>query len=395
MYCCRRYREEVILAATDIELIERAKALVPAIKARAESTEKLRKVDDETIRELAEAEILQMFVPKRWGGSEASFDTMRQVVEIISSACVSTGWITAFYIGHNVYVARFSEQAQEELYGPRGYVLMPAATAPNLEANRVDGGWTVSGRAIWGSGVMHADWVQISGRVGDSGRSFLVPISEVQVVDTWDFAGAAGTGSNDYVVENVFVPEHRSLDLQDFNLGQTEGAQLHANPLYAAPFLMLAYCTIVPVVTGGLTGALEEFENMIARRVRNFTGVVVKDLQHAHIMLGEMEIGTRIARELGAVVYETAMEVLATGDFAMDDRVAMKGRVAFLSNHCRRTVNEMMSNAGASSYHLSQPLQRFWRDLNTICSHAFWDWDSSREIVGRHKLQLPVQHPLV
>lgn len=383
------------MTATDDDLIARAKALVPAIRARATATENLRKVHDDTLKELADAGILQMFVPKRWGGSEAKLETMRRIVEIISSACVSTGWITAFYIGHNIYVTRFSEQAQEELFSERGYVMMPGASAPNLEARQVDGGWEVSGRAIWGSGVMHADWVQISGRVGDRGRSFLVPASEVQVIDTWNFAGAAGTGSNDYVVEKVFVPDHRSVDLEEFNSGVTEGSRLHANPLYRTPFLLLAYCTIVPVVTGGLAGAMSEFEAMISRRVRNFTGVVVKDLQHAHIVLGEMGIRTQMAQEITTNVYERAGEVIEAGEFTWDDRVAMKGRVAFLANHCRQSVNAMMNNAGASSYHLDQPLQRFWRDLNTICSHAFWDWDSSREVVGRNMLQLPVQYPLI
>lgn len=383
------------MAVTDLQLIERAKALVPAIRARAEETERLRRVHDDTIRELAEAGIFQMFVPRRWGGAEASLDTMRAVVEIISAACVSTGWITAFYIGHNIYVTRFSEQAQEELFGPRGYVLMPAATAPDMEAEKVAGGWLVSGRAIWGSGVMHADWVQISGRVGEGARSFLVPISDVRVVDTWEFAGAAGTGSNDYVVDKVFVPDHRSLDLLEFNSGDTAGARLYEGLLYRAPFLLLAYCTIVPVVTGGLAGAAAEFEAMISRRVRNFTGVVVRDLQHAHITLGEMDVRARIAGELAVGVYDHAARIITAGNFPLDERVAMKGRVAFISEHCRQSVNAMMSNAGASSFHLSQPLQRFWRDLNTICSHAFWDWDSSREIVGRHRLQLPVQHPLV
>ena len=383
------------MPAADSVLVERARALLPAIRARAREAESLRRVPDETIRDLAEARLFRMFVPKRWGGHEAGFETMREVVQLISTACVSTGWITAFYIGHNIYVTRFSEQAQEELFSPRGYVLMPAASAPNLEARQVESGWEVSGRAVWGSGVMHADWVQISGRVGDTARSFLVPISEVEVIDTWHFAGAAGTGSNDYAVDKVFVPDHRSLDLADFNKGHTEGSALHNNPLYQAPFLLLAYCTIVPVVTGGLIGAMAEFDAMISRRVRNFSGVVVKDLQHAHITLGEMEIATRVADDLAAGFYAHAQQVIAAGQFPLDVRVAMKGRASFIANHCRRTVHEMMSNAGASSYHYDQPLQRFWRDLNTICSHAFWDWDISRELAGRHRLGLPVQHPLL
>lgn len=383
------------MAITDSQLIERAKLLAPKIRARADETERLRRVHDDTIRELAEAGILQMLVPKRWGGSEASLDTMRQVVEIISGACVSTGWISAFYIGHNVYVTRFNEKAQEELFSARGYVLMPGASSPDLSAIQVDGGWVISGRAIWGSGIMHADWVQISGRVGDGAKSFLVPVSEVKILDTWQFCGASGTGSNDYVVDQVFVPEHRSLDLLEFNSGVTAGSRLYENPLYRSPFLLLAYCTISPVVAGALRGATEEFKSIINRRVRNFTGTVVKDLQHAHVVLGEAEIRNQIAGELDESIYQYAWAILGRGEFSMTDRIAMKGRVAFLADFCRQSMNQMMNGVGASSYHVSQPIQRYWRDMNTICTHAFWDWDNAREIVGRDALSLPVQHPLV
>ncbi len=135
------------MAFTDAELIERARALAPGIAARAAETEALRRPHDESIRELIEAGIIQMFVPKRWGGSEASLSTMMEVVEIISAACPSTGWIAAFYISHNIYVAKFPEETQEELYGPTGYTLLPAASAPDMKARKVEGGWIVSGRA--------------------------------------------------------------------------------------------------------------------------------------------------------------------------------------------------------------------------------------------------------
>lgn len=382
------------MAVSDEELIGRARELVPVIRARTQGTEEGRRVNDDTIRELAEAGIIQMLVPKRWGGSEARLDTMRQVVETLSSACVSTGWIASFYIEHNVYVARFSEKAQAELYGPRGYVLMPTATAPDMKAKKVEGGWIVSGRAAWGSGIMHADWAQISGWTGEGIRSFIVPVADVTVIDTWNYSGAAGTGSNDYAVNEVFVPDHRTLDMLEFQSGATEAARAYENPLYRVPFLLLAYCTIVPVATGGLVGAMAEYRGMVSQRVRNFSGVVVKDLQHAHVMLGEMEIRTRIATDLAEGVYSKVSDLMAS-DLTVGDRIHMKGRVAFLADHCRQTVNAMMSNAGASSFHHSQPLQRFWRDLNMICSHAFWDWDSSREVVGRHLLDLPVKNPLV
>ena len=163
------------MAASDAELIARACALAPAIRERAAETAALRKPHDDTIRDLIDAEILQMVVPARWGGSEASLSAVYDVIRTISMACPSTGWIAAFYIMHNTYVAKFSERAQEELFGAKGYVLLPSASAPNMSAHQVEGGWQVSGRAIWGSGIMHADWVMMAGEASDGPRAFLMP----------------------------------------------------------------------------------------------------------------------------------------------------------------------------------------------------------------------------
>lgn len=383
------------MPATPAELLDRARALAPAIKARAAEAATLRRPHDDSIRELIDAEIIQMLVPRRWGGSEAPLSTMLDVVEVIAAACPSTGWIAAFYIAHNTYILRFPEQTQEELLAPRGYVLLPAAQANDMKAVKVDGGWKVSGRAAWGSGIMHADWVQISGQAEDGRRSFLMPVSDVKVIDNWHYTGMAGTGSNDYQAIDVFVPDHRAVDAVAFHAGTTEGSKIHANPLYSIPFLISAYCTILPVLTGSLKGALAEFEQAVGRRVRNFSGVVVKDQPQSQITLGEMQIATTAACDLARAVYAAAEATMHSRPFTLDDRIEAKGRTAFVSRLCRETVNAMMAMAGASNYHLDQPLQRIWRDLNTVCSHAFWDWDVSREAVGRQMLGLPTNHPLV
>lgn len=383
------------MPATDAELIQRARDLAPAIRSRAEEAARLRRPVDDSIRELAEAELLQMFVPKRWGGSEASLSTMMDVVEIISEACPSTGWITAFYISHNIYVAKFPLAVQEELFAPRGYVTLPAASAADMKARKVDGGWEVSGRAAWGSGIMHADWVLMSGMSESGPRSFLMPIDAVEVLDNWHFAGMAGTGSNDYVARNVFVPDSHAITAAEFHGGVTEGSRLHENPLFSVPFLISAYCTILPVITGSLKGALHAYEEIVAKRVRNFSGVVLKDQQHAHVALGELQIATRAGSELARSVYRQAEEILASRPYSLQDRIEAKGQTAFTSKHCRETANRMMAAAGASSFHLDQPLQRIWRDINTVCSHAFWDWDVTCEITGRDHLGLPLNHPLV
>lgn len=383
------------MPASNEELIDRARALAPAIKARAAQTESLRQIHDDTLRELLDAGLIQMLVPRRWGGAEADLRAVFGVVDAISSACVSSGWIAAFYICHNIYVAKLSPRAQEEMFGPRGYVLMPGANAPTMTARRVPGGWEVAGRASWASGIMHADWMLVTGISPEGLRVFVLPVGDLQVDDVWHFTGMAGTGSNDIIVDNVFVPDHRTLPGAEFLGGPTPGNALYQNPLYTIPLLTLAYCTIIPVITGGIRGALAEYEQMVDRRVRNFSGAVVKDQQHAHIMLGEMQIAAQVAQDQAGLAFDRTQAILHSRPFQPEDRLDLKARAAWISKHCRDLINNMMANAGTTSFHLDQPLQRYWRDLNTACSHAFWDWDSTRELVGRQHLGLPLKHPLL
>ena len=156
------YPSKVALTVHD-ELVGRARELAPKIARKARETENRRSIDPEILQDLIDAEFFQLFVPRRWGGHEAGLQTHLEVVDIISSACLSTGWIAAFYMGHNWMALRFPEQAQEEFFADRPFALIPITNAPTLSAKRADGGWIVSGRSAWGSGIMDADWACLAG----------------------------------------------------------------------------------------------------------------------------------------------------------------------------------------------------------------------------------------
>lgn len=380
---------------TRSELVGSARELLPVLQSRARETELLRRPHDDNIKALIDTGIIQMLVPASRGGSESDLSTMYEVVDILAQGCISTAWIAAFYIGHNVYAAKLNPKAQDEVFGEKGYTLLPAATAPTMKVEDADGGWIISGRAPWGSGIMHADWVMVSGMTSDkTPRSFIMPVSDVTVDDCWHFTGMAGTGSNDIVVDNVFVPEYRSISGVDLRKGPTEGTALYDNPLYSIPLVPMAYATIVPIVTGGIKGALAAYEQIVDRRVRNFSGTVVKDQQHTHITVGEMQIGSRAVDTLGRAHIARTEELVQSG-FTTDDRIALKGSAGYLARTSRLLMQDMMAQAGSSNYHQDQPIQRFWRDMSTVTSHAFWDWDIAREQVGRRHFGLPISHPIV
>src|SRR5690606_7917509 len=134
---------------------------------------------------------------------------------------------------------------------------------------------------------------------------------------------------------------------------------LYDNPLYSMPQLPLAYCTVVGVISGGLVGMMRAYQDIVGKRVRNFSGSVVRDQQHAHVTLGDLHIRTVIAQDLARSIVARTQAIVHSRPFTLDDRLALKGHLAFLSHHVRDSANAIMAAAGGSSFHLDQPLQRF------------------------------------
>jgi 3-hydroxy-9,10-secoandrosta-1,3,5(10)-triene-9,17-dione monooxygenase len=377
------------------DLVDRAKSLAPGIAARALETERLRRPHDDTIQELIDAELMQTLVPRHWGGHELGLETHLEVVEVLGAACMSTGWIAAFYMGHNWFATKFSERAQKEIFGDRPFGLIPASSAPTLRAVQVDGGWEVAGRATWSSGIMHADWVMMGGLTDKGPMQFLLPIEDVHVEDVWHMSAMAGTGSNDAVVDGAFVPDYRSLTAIEFAGGISEGSKLHENPLYSIPLLPFIYCEIIGLFSGGLRGAVTAFEEMVQSRVTSHAAAALREKQHVHITLGEAHARAAVAETLARAQIASTEKVMNGSGFDLDARLGLKLQASFVIDQCRQTVNDLAHRSGSSNFRVDAPIQRFFRDINMLATHAFWDWETSRELFGRHRLGLEPNFPLI
>jgi len=377
------------MTISSAELIERAREIAPRAAARAVATEEQRSPHDDTIQELIDAELFQILVPKCYGGHEAGIETHAKVIEIISAACMSTGWITAFYSGHNWIATKLPEKAQLEIFADRSFAMIPTSTAPTLKVVRDGEGFRLSGQSAWNSGIMHADWVMLGGMIEGEGPSlFTIPVGDVEVIDTWRMSGMAGTGSNDVKVENVYVPAHRVVSILGVAAGETEGSRIHKNPLYQMPMLPFLYMEALPVFSGGLRGATNAFEEVIQNRVTSYGLAKSAEQQFSHVQLGEIQARADVSEILVEDIIRRTQAAHAAGDFGMPIRTRLKGQAGFIVDHCRSSVNELVKHCGATNFSRDAPLQRFFRDLNMLSTHAFWDWDSAREQLGRNRLGL-------
>ena len=212
-------------ARSSAALVARARALAPVLADEAAESERLRRPTDVAIEALRDADVLRLMVPRRYGGHELDLDTFLEVGLALGEGDASLAWIATFYIEHNWMLCQFPGAFQEEVLGSRGYVLAPAALAPNGVARRVEGGFHLSGRWQWGTGVMHADWVMVGARAEGEGaapdlRFLALPREEVEVEDTWFVDGMAGTGSNDILIDGATVPEERSVSIAEMSVGR-------------------------------------------------------------------------------------------------------------------------------------------------------------------------------
>ena len=239
---------------------------------------------------------------------------------------------------------------------------------------------------------MHADWVIIAKAGGDDSRAFVVPRSDVEVEDVWHMSGMAGTGSNDVIVEDLFVPAHRTLGGYDL-FNSTES--IHPNPVYHLPLLPFIYCEVMGVYVGGLEGATKCYEQHVSEKVRTWGGDTLAGKQAVHINLGEALARARAAGHLLDRLVADTWEITEHGQFTLDNRLDLKMRAGFIADLCRQSVNDMMSRSGTKSFQLSKPIQRFFRDINTLASHAFIDREVSFELFGRHRLGLEPNSPLI
>lgn len=223
------------------ELKRRAQEIAVRLAARAQEVDRLRRPADESIRELEASGLLSFFVPREHGGLELDLGTYCHVAASLGEGCTSTAWVAVFYMIHGWIAAQFPAPTRRELFSDHPWFLAPGALAPTGRAVVAHGGYRVSGRWQWATGVAHAEWLMVTALVeredAPEPRMFILPIAHAKIEDTWFTDGMRGTASHDVIVDDALVPEDRSLSLAELGTSGAPGAREHSNPLYRLPMV--------------------------------------------------------------------------------------------------------------------------------------------------------------
>src|ERR1700741_5047407 len=198
------------------ELLGRAEGLIPVLRERAPRAEQLRRLPDETIADLHSTGLFRMLQPARIGGRELPFRGLFELTAVIGQGCGSTAWVLANLAAHHWLLGMWHPEAQDEIWGASPDSLISSALIfARGRARRVDGGYRLSGRWPFSSGIDASAWNMFGAVVSDEEtgqsehRMLLVPASDYSIIDTWEVIGLAGTGSKDVEVAAVFVPAYR------------------------------------------------------------------------------------------------------------------------------------------------------------------------------------------
>ncbi|MFG2885133.1 3-hydroxy-9,10-secoandrosta-1,3,5(10)-triene-9,17-dione monooxygenase oxygenase subunit [Streptomyces sp. NPDC048297] len=382
--------EDVLAAVRD---------LVPALRERAAEAETLRRVPETSVKELEDTGFFQLLQPKAFGGRAADPLVFYTAVKEIAKACGSTGWVASVVGVHPWHVALFDPRAQQEVWGEDPKTRIASSYAPTGKVTAVDGGFTISGRWHFSSGCDHAGWVLLGALVTDDEgrpvdmRTFLIPRSEYRIDEVWDTVGLRGTGSNDIVVEDVFVPDHRALSFGPVTALDVPGHQLNPEPLYRLPYAGVFTTTISSPIVGIAEGALESSIETIRQRFRVSYGqkVVEDPFAQVRIARAASDIDAswlQLTRNIGAM-YELAER---GEELPMALRTRTRRDQVLATERAVGALDLLMENAGGNAMRTGpNPVQRAWRDVHTGRGHAANDPERALVMFGQCVLGMDIQ----
>jgi alkylation response protein AidB-like acyl-CoA dehydrogenase len=370
---------------------------IAALGERAQEAERLRRLPASTVTDLNASGFTELLVPARYGGRQADFPAILDPVRRMAHGCASSAWTIGFYALHNWMLALFDERAQEEAFATRPF-LAPAPLAPTGRGVPVDAGVRLTGRWSWATGVMDGNWIIVGALCGpddDPAAIYpalaLLPIAEAEIVDVWHTDGMRATGSNDVIITDVFVPEHRLVRVADIYTGTAPGAAIHDSDTYRWPMVpALALLAAMPAL-GSAERVAEIYADRLAERVLAYEGVAQKDKPIAQAHLGEARVRLRALRGLLAdTVSDIETIVAAGGSVSRPVRAEARMAAAHIVHESRAVITDLLEASGASAHFADNPLQRIKRDVDVISGHVVFDYDTSRELAGALTLGMKV-----
>jgi alkylation response protein AidB-like acyl-CoA dehydrogenase len=359
----------------EADVIAAARSLLPQVRAASEECESLRRVPTAMAEALAKAGLLQMYLPHSMGGPELPPLVVFRAVEEISRADGSIGWCVMIATAVSNLMGWLEPEVGRAMAGTCADMRLAGSIRPQGRACRVAGGYRIEGRWDFASGVNHANWLMAPCVLWDGERPmrapsgapvtrlFWVPIRDAAVLDTWRVMGLRGTGSHDFTLADVFVPESHSAAIGDPSRerGLLYDARLHFSWIWTAT---------AGNAIGIARGALDVFAELAGKSTTMSTAPL-RDRPLVQTRLAEAEAILSSAR---AYVL-TAVGDLWTraGQEQSDlDAAIVQARLAITHamHEAVRCVDLVFNAAGTNAVYERNQLERHFRNIHVAVLHV-------------------------
>jgi len=371
------------------QFVQRAADLAPVLRGHAAWQERNRRLHDETIEALADAGLLRLRVPKRFGGYEADTRTLVDVATELGRIDGASSWVASVYWIPGWMACLFPDEVQDEVFATEN-VRICGTLSPSAFAKQVSGGVLVNGK--WGfiSGAPHSHWqVTISVLVPDEGDPYpimaLVPMTDLHIVDDWETAGLRGTGSVSTVAKDLFVPAERVLPLPAVLQGRSASKHNADAPIYRAPLLPVASASSVGTALGLAKGSRDLFLQRLANRKITYTGYEKqREAPVTHLEVAEATLKIDEAEFHAHRLADQVDGKSSTGsEWSLVERARARADMGAVCRLAKEAVDVLAGASGGSSVYLDVPIQRFVRDIQAINLHALMHPKTNFELYGR------------
>lgn len=380
-------------------LLARARAIARMAAERRQAIQQQRHLPDDLVQALRESGLLRLMQPARWGGYEMDLGTFVRVATEIAKGDTSTGWVFCILGIHQFWIGYVEPELQEEIWGRNTEVMMADSFAPVGVVEPTAGGYRLSGRWSFLSGLWCSDWIAVGALAtppqGDKPEwaMFFLPKGDYRVDDQWHVVGLQGTDSNTVVVDKAFIPAHRVFWLERAErTGQAPGHQLNPSPLYRLPFVPTLGLALTPAAVGSARAAIAHFHQWIEGRVPVFTvgGASQREMTSAQMALAEAMMTMEAVEGL---MLRCAEEIMTWP--GRDRRPAEQERAryyalrSYLVRQSTRVVDRLFELSGGHAIYLQHPLQQIWRDVHAVSQHFALHYEFAMEVYGRTLVGLP------
>lgn len=375
--------------------LDKARGLATVVEEWREAAERERRLPQPLFQAIQEAGILNLMLPRVWGGHQVSLETEVSVVEELSRQDGSVGWNVMIGSLGGCFADYLPREAARAIFGS-GKDVAVGSFAPTGQALPVPGGYRVSGQWAFGSGCHNATWLSGGFLLLEDGKPrmnpdgspdtqlMLFPRSECEILDTWRTTGMRGTGSHDYRVEDLFIPEDRVFPYAAFFRGPAE----REDRGHAQPFHQLVAPAMAAVSLGIARRAIDSFKELATKKTPLAATSSLARQHTTHLRVGEAEALLRSAR---AYLFDTVRQVDAATNSTKDatERLGADVRLAsaYAAQSATNAVDLMFDAAGGSSIYESSRLEGCFRDVHMVTHHIIVA-PSNIEMVGQYLLGL-------